>query len=598
MKKYINTIPLIKHKFSIIFKVILEEIIKEKSFNNFIKDMSLGKIKSLEVEIIKRHYGIKKDDQPLYCVNYLAGGLGNQLYYLAYADFLRSKNLPISMIIQYNNNKGDTTDKTKRNLITELPRILEFNIYHIFNSLTLEIVARKFGSNFRKIKQLTNEFAVFKHFESESLHGKSVVFFEGYFQSYHYISASFKENLQKILPTLTSTNQKFVIKPQDVAVHIRRGDFLQHELFEFIDINYYLAALATFDNINRIYLFSDDFSGIQSEIEALSTKYKIVCVKNQTVLEDMCLLMQFSRYVVGNSTFAWWGCMLSLDKNAHVCVPQYPFNPIMVDYRKLSMYPPEWHLIENKKIDTTTKKVAILYICTGRYTIFWDGFYQSAENYLLTNLEKHYFIFTDTNKTLVGEDKNATKIFQEKLGWPFDTLMRFEMFLKIKEQLLGFDYVFFFNANMKFVGEVTPLDILPLKPHENLTVFLHPGFYDKPRQKFTYDRNSKSLAYIPMDEGKYYFMGSLNGGKTVNYLEMCEKLNNRIKQDLSKDVIALWHDESHLNRYMVNRDDLKILSPKFGYPEGWILPFKAKIIIQDKSHPRFGGHEYLRSSVE
>ena len=40
-------------------------------------------------------------------------------------------------------------------------------------------------------------------------------------------------------------------------------------------------------------------------------------------------------------------------------------------------------------------KVAILYICTGRYAQFFDGFYKSAEQYLLQGVEKRYFVFTD-----------------------------------------------------------------------------------------------------------------------------------------------------------------------------------------------------------
>ena len=40
-------------------------------------------------------------------------------------------------------------------------------------------------------------------------------------------------------------------------------------------------------------------------------------------------------------------------------------------------------------------KVAALYIATGRYTVFWPEFYESAEKYLLKDCEVHYFVFTD-----------------------------------------------------------------------------------------------------------------------------------------------------------------------------------------------------------
>ena len=44
-----------------------------------------------------------------------------------------------------------------------------------------------------------------------------------------------------------------------------------------------------------------------------------------------------------------------------------------------------------------TKRVAILYICTGKYNIFFADFYRSAEEYLLTDKQykKEYFVWTD-----------------------------------------------------------------------------------------------------------------------------------------------------------------------------------------------------------
>lgn len=47
-------------------------------------------------------------------------------------------------------------------------------------------------------------------------------------------------------------------------------------------------------------------------------------------------------------------------------------------------------------------KVAALYIATGKYTVFWPEFYESAEQYLLRDCEVHYFVFTDAD-ALPGE---------------------------------------------------------------------------------------------------------------------------------------------------------------------------------------------------
>lgn len=66
---------------------------------------------------------------------------------------------------------------------------------------------------------------------------------------------------------------------------------------------------------------------------------------------------------------------------------------------------------------------------------------------------------------------------------------------------------------------------------------------------------------------------------------MCKELKNNIDEDLSKDIIAIWHDESHLNAYLYHLEESEfyLLSPEYLYPEVWKLLFKKKILIRDKT---------------
>ncbi|SDB80895.1 family 6 glucosyltransferase [Acinetobacter boissieri] len=242
-------------------------------------------------------------------------------------------------------------------------------------------------------------------------------------------------------------------------------------------------------------------------------------------------------------------------------------------------------------------RVAILYIATGRYTVFWDGFFKSAEKYLLLESQKEYFIFTDTPHVL-QENERVHQHFQSKLGWPFDTLKRFEIFLSIKDQLKGFDFIYFFNGNTEFVTEITEQEFLPLDKQQNLTLLHQPHLFHRRPRHFPYDRNKESLACIPYNEGMYYFTGALNGGKASAYLEMCEQLNKNTNIDLKNNVIALFHDESHLNRYVLGRDDVKILDPYFAKGETEYWKHASKVMFSDKTHYRFGGHDYLRGESD
>lgn len=234
-------------------------------------------------------------------------------------------------------------------------------------------------------------------------------------------------------------------------------------------------------------------------------------------------------------------------------------------------------------------KIAILYISIGKYEIFWENFYKSAEKYLLAEKSlKHYFVFTDCPKIFNEDDHNIHKIYQQNLGWPNNTLMRFHVFDSISEELKHFDYIYFFNANMLFIEEVND-EIIPKS--EKLIVFKHPGYFNKARDKYPYETNPKSEAFISDNKGEYYFMGGLNGGNSTEYLKLIKTLKFNIDLDLQNKITAKWHDESHINRYVLEKKP-KILGPEFVNIENYLSHQKPKIIILDKNN--FGGHLFLR----
>ena len=241
------------------------------------------------------------------------------------------------------------------------------------------------------------------------------------------------------------------------------------------------------------------------------------------------------------------------------------------------------------------KTIGILYICTDKYKTFWKEFYNNCEKYFLVEngYKKHYYVFTNANNIEFENEKHVHKIYQEPLSWPYITLYRFKIFNRTSDLLKRMDYLYFFNANMLVIDYVSQ-GFLP-NDNQIFSFLQHPGFYNKSNLEFTYDRNPKSLAYISIGKGSYYFQGALNGGLSKDYLSMSRELEKNIDIDLNNNIVALWHDESHLNRYAIDHQDkIKILDPSYGYPEGWELPFNPKIIIRDKN--KYGGHDFLRDT--
>ena len=239
-------------------------------------------------------------------------------------------------------------------------------------------------------------------------------------------------------------------------------------------------------------------------------------------------------------------------------------------------------------------KVAILYICTGKYSIFWAQFYKSCEQYFLSSHRKTYFVFSDTKNNHTPQ--NVKIIHQRKMGWPNDTLMRFHLFDSIRSNLKDFDYVFFCNANLIFKKPVNDEIFFNENKHAELIVVKHPFFYwVKDPINFPYERRKRSMARMKKKEGQMYVFGAFNGGSSNAYLKLIKELKNRIDIDLKKNIVALWHDESHLNKYIFEtQENIKILDCNYAFPEDHDLPQKDDVYIEVLDKAKLGGHDFLR----
>lgn len=234
--------------------------------------------------------------------------------------------------------------------------------------------------------------------------------------------------------------------------------------------------------------------------------------------------------------------------------------------------------------------VAILYVCTGKYICFWDEFFRSCEDHFLPATPKHYFVFTDQN---FAEEHaaNVTRVQQENLGWPDNTLRRFHMFLKMEDDLSKHDYLFFFNANCLFRKDIS-LDFLP-EDNEQLLVVRHPGYVDKEPDQMPYERSRRSRGCISYGTGKDYVCGGVNGGHSKTFLRFANHARDAIDADYHAGVVAVWHDESHLNRYILDHPHV-IRHAGYCYPAKWKLNEEQFIEIRDKTD--YGGHAKLRTT--
>ena len=105
-----------------------------------------------------------------------------------------------------------------------------------------------------------------------------------------------------------------------------------------------LAYISERQKINKVYIFSDDFQAIEADIQEIKKHYTVEVVSGQTVLDDMNTLQKFSNFVIGNSTFSWWGAMLASAESKIVVVPK---TTLAFEMSGATAFPPDWVLLEN-----------------------------------------------------------------------------------------------------------------------------------------------------------------------------------------------------------------------------------------------------------
>ena len=235
------------------------------------------------------------------------------------------------------------------------------------------------------------------------------------------------------------------------------------------------------------------------------------------------------------------------------------------------------------------EKVGLLIVATGKYDSFVDPLIKSARRHFCTNHEVTYYVFTDG---VISEADDVVKIYQKRLGWPYDTLMRNSIYYENRDAFASEDYLFALDADMLFV------DTVGEEIFGERVATMHPG-YATTGAKFPYETNRRSRAYVSGATGKNYFAGGFFGGSQKGFVHIVQETTARVLEDLSNGIVAVWHDESQWNRYCIDYTPSVILNPSYcyaslaemGYPkktvESFDKKFPKKLVALTKNHKEY-----------
>ncbi|KAM9766085.1 alpha-1,3-galactosyltransferase 2-like isoform 1-T2 [Menidia menidia] len=207
--------------------------------------------------------------------------------------------------------------------------------------------------------------------------------------------------------------------------------------------------------------------------------------------------------------------------------------------------------------------VALTVFAVGRYLdAYLHTFLVSAEKHFMLGFPVTYYVFTDSpakvaKVELAPERKLVVVQVERQHRWQDISMMRMKTISEIIETELEdrFDYVFCFDVDQEFTGRFGSETL------GESVALLHAHYYKLPKHMFTYDRNPKSKAFL--EEGDYYYHAAIFGGSLEKVKALVDFCFMGIMDDKLNDVEALWHDESHLNKFFWLHKPTKLLSPEF-----------------------------------
>ncbi len=289
----------------------------------------------------------------------MKGGLGNQLFQIAFAQYLKLNNYNVNINLDFFVNDGYSTP---RNLIfpenffgLKKQTYFEQKKFWLLYKLNH---AQNFTFFHDRIKEYTfiNDFIDFHEKDVENL------YFNGYWKDLRYLTPT-KALMKNYLRQNQMIDNSF--KPKNIKnygmIHVRRGDFVREG--RELKIDYYQKSIEILknNNINKYDIFTDDLEWVNnqkvfknvhkvfSQKSGMDIKYikrgiNSIDDKNETI-ETFSSMLKYKHFVTGNSSFAFWAAYLKSDQDSIVTIANPLFRNDKTNVNKLAQE--SWYLVNN-----------------------------------------------------------------------------------------------------------------------------------------------------------------------------------------------------------------------------------------------------------
>lgn len=214
------------------------------------------------------------------------GGLGNQLFQLSFAEYLK-KNLKkkIYLNIGWYNNQN----------------IRKFNALNYYNS-EIHTTNKKIG--------ILNKIFNYRIEKLDALLAQKKIVYKNFYDGY-WQNLFFAKNLELNLFNKRLFEKKNILPKKYYIVHFRGGDFFKSKAHVVLNENYYNLGIAKLKDLPIIALGDQDhFLNIKSKININNIEFFDLDEFN-----SFSAIINSNGGLASNSTFCWWAIYLNLKNN-------------------------------------------------------------------------------------------------------------------------------------------------------------------------------------------------------------------------------------------------------------------------------------------
>ncbi|XP_015426129.1 PREDICTED: N-acetyllactosaminide alpha-1,3-galactosyltransferase isoform X1 [Myotis davidii] len=214
--------------------------------------------------------------------------------------------------------------------------------------------------------------------------------------------------------------------------------------------------------------------------------------------------------------------------------------------------------------------VGLTVFAVGRYIEFYlFNFISSANKHFMVGQKVVIYVLTDNLSKFPWiqlSPLRTIKVFEIKREkrWQDISMMRMKT---ISEHVVDHiqyevDYLFCMDVDQVFMQKYG------LETLGESVAQIHSHWYNAHPIKVPYERNNLSEAYIPIGKGDFYYHAAVFGGTPIQVLNIARECFKGIMNDKKNNIEAVWHDESHLNKYFFLHKPTKLLSPEYSWDIG------------------------------